>query len=385
MRKTIWIDISELHAWRGKLTGVPRVINELAARFVTDKNYAFVAWDGAQGAYMRVNLPSGPKVSRLTAVVSKVAKHAGLNANTQVIPQEGDTLMIMADWHGSDKSFVEYVINLKQTGVRLAQMAYDLLPIVTPQYSGHATESLTHYAQWIYPICDVIIAISEHTKKDITGWLQDNKLAIPEIKVIRLGDDFKIAKPKKPAAAVSGKNFILCVGTLEARKNHTLLYYAYRLALSRGIDFPKLVIVGRRGWKTDDLYELLTNDPVITQQFILLESASDEELSWLYQNCLFSIYPSFYEGWGLPIAESIAHGAPCICSDSSSMPEVAGDLVSYFNPFSSDECMVAIETMLKPGNIEAANERLKAYKPTSWDQTFAEVKSIMEATHGKNA
>lgn len=364
------IDISELAAWQGRLTGVPRVMDELSRRFAAEDSTVLVGWDSTASRYHQTDLPTA-KPGILKKAVRKLLKSKSSPAT--VTPHKSDTLFVLADWHGSDPAFVDYLVDLKKAGVILAQMSYDLLPIVTPQYSGHATKSLTRYTKTIYPLCDIIFAISEHTKQDITGWLKSNKLTVPKIKVIRLGDDFKLAKPSKPTGSYfSGetKDFLLCVGTIEARKNHALLYYVYKLALQRKIELPDLVIVGRRGWKSDDIYEVMTTDPQTKNKFIILEKTSDEELSWLYRHCLFSVYPSFYEGWGLPIAESIAHGTPCVCSNTSSMPEVAGDLVSYFSPSSADECLQAITAMLKPSELNQAKQQLKAYQPTSWDETF---------------
>ncbi len=167
------------------------------------------------------------------------------------------------------------------------------------------------------------------------------------------------------------------MGTIEARKNHTLLYYTYKLAKDRGITLPKLVVVGRPGWKADNIYDIMTSDPDINEQLIILQDICDNELSWLYENCLFSIYPSFYEGWGLPIAESIARKVPCICSNTSSMPEIAGNLVDYFSPLSADECLAAIVRLLDKEQLRKAKERVALYKPTSWDQSFATVNAII--------
>jgi glycosyltransferase involved in cell wall biosynthesis len=122
----------------------------------------------------------------------------------------------------------------------------------------------------------------------------------------------------------------------------------------------------------------MTTDPETKDKFVILEQASDEELSWLYENCQFSVYPSFYEGWGLPIAESIAHGTPCICSNTSSMPEIAGDLLTYFSPASTDECLQAITGLLKPGALDKAKDRLKDYKPVAWNDTFNSVNARLE-------
>jgi glycosyltransferase involved in cell wall biosynthesis len=290
-------------------------------------------------------------------------------------PNRGDKLLIMADWHSSDHAFVDYVLELKQRGVVLGQICYDMLPIITPQYSGHATDSFTNYVRKVYPVCDLVLAISNNTKKDIAEWLAGQNLNVPRIEVFRLGDDFKMSEPLQPEniftdAIKKQDDFLLCVGTIEARKNHALLYYTYKLAAQRNIALPNLIIVGRRGWRSEDIYEIMKTDPITKSQFIFLENASDEELAWLYQNCKFSVYPSFYEGWGLPIAESITYGTPCVASNSSSMPEIAGDLIQYFSPASADECLATISDMLLPGNIDKAKQKLKSYNPISWDQTF---------------
>ena len=137
---------------------------------------------------------------------------------------------------------------------------------------------------------------------------------------------------------------------------------------------------GRFVWR-----DLMTTDPDTKEQFIFLHNVSDEELSWLYDHCLFSIYPSFYEGWGLPIAESIAHGKPCLASNTSSMPEIAGDLLTYFSPYSSDECLQAIVGLLDPRARQKATTKIKKYRPVSWDQTFDQIRNGIVKAHGKDS
>jgi glycosyltransferase involved in cell wall biosynthesis len=397
-QKMIWVDITELAHWKGRLTGVPRVMDELSSRFNQISSCKFVTWDNSKSGYIEYNQRKSKNQRRPSYITGKALaapkRIAGkllksrLNhpvVDSSIRPQKGDVLFVLADWHSSDPAFGKYLVDLKKRKVKLAQISYDLLPIVAPQYSCHATEYLTIYTKQIYPLCDVIFAISKNTKRDIITWLEQNNLRVPRIEVIRLGDDFKLASPIKPSVEqlAVAENFILCIGTIEARKNHTLLYYVYKLAHQRNITLPKLVIVGRRGWMTENIHEIMTTDPQTKDKFIILESASDEELSWLYKNCTFSIYPSFYEGWGLPIAESIAHEAPCICSNTSSMPEVAGDLINYFNPTSTDECLEAIIAMLEPKAVDDAKKKLQKYKPTSWATTFSSVRNIIEEINGQ--
>ena len=207
---------------------------------------------------------------------------------------------------------------------------------------------------------------------------------MPRMEVFRLGEDFEFAKAERPTEAafqnsrLKGNDYIVTVGTIEARKNHALLYNVYKLAKSRGIDLPTLVIVGRRGWKTEQIYDFMTQDPEVKDKFVFLHNASDENLSWLYDNALFSVVPSFCEGWGMPIAESVARGVPCVCSNTTSMIEVAEGYVTHFTPSSTDECLAAITDMLEPKNLERWRKKCKSYKQTTWDQSFEKVRDLME-------
>lgn len=379
-----YIDVTELVNWEGRLTGVPRVMFELSVRFSKNKNIVFVAWDSSLGVYNGVNFKdiNGKfgknlkkrykmgKILKLKKITNKVTN----KNNTLDINNEGK-LLILSDWHGSDVSFINHIKQIHSSGVKIYQISYDMLPIITPQYSGHATDSFTKYAKEVYPLCEKLFAISQNTRKDIKEWLDSEGLSMPELDVIRLGDDFSFDGPVKPKGIFfeQNKEFLLNVGTIESRKNHTLLYYVYKLAHQKSIELPKIVIVGRRGWHGEEVYNLISSDPEIKDKFEFLESASDSELSWLYEHCTFTIYQSFYEGWGLPISESLARGVPCACSNTSSMPEIAGNIPEYFNPYSTDECLKAISNLLDTNKRNTQKAKIKRYKLTSWDDTFAQI------------
>jgi glycosyltransferase involved in cell wall biosynthesis len=199
-----------------------------------------------------------------------------------------------------------------------------------------------------------------------------------DISVFRLGDNIKVFNVKRPENKnIIPNNYLLSVGTFEARKNRILMYYVYKLAKSRNIMLPKIVIVGRLGWRSDDIYNILKEDPDTKDNFIFMQNANDEELEWLYKNCLFTVYPSFYEGWGLPIAESVQRGKMVCASNTSSMPEIAGDLISYFNPYSTDECLNAITKLLNSDKLKESNARLGRYVPTEWDSTYNQFLKII--------
>lgn len=406
----LFIDVTNLIRWQGRLTGIPRVEYELVSRFARD-DAVFIRWGGDNFYFADANEVLSRECSlgstepnikfenngrfgfgKLKQQLGKskylrkayhgihykklpINNMVHRNAGDVVTPSRGDTLFIgLGLW--SDDGYIQKIVDSHANGVKIVQVAYDMLPIIAPQYSGHSTDWLKKYAESIYPICDIILSISENTKKDINAWMKKNNMARPVIKVFRLGDNFKISSPVAPVTVgerlVKG-GYILCVGTVEARKNHALLYYAYKRAVSKKISLPKMVIVGRRGWRAGDIFDIITTDPETCNTFIMLEDTSDEELAWLYGNCAFSIYPSFYEGWGLPIAESMYYGVPCICSNTSSMPEVAGDLVNYFDPTSPDEALNQISRMLSKDNLDEARARAKSYKMTSWDDSYEQI------------
>lgn len=427
MKNRLVIDVTQLVGWKGRLTGVPRVMNEISMRFAKNSEIVFIAWDGVEQSFSKVDLEEAlaqreqqlvaeksaeqPQVTglqrkvieklkyvRTKSTAAKALTHYPVKigkklANKSKTPtpaawaqkhktfplKNTDTLMLLwGDW--GDEAYIQKIGSEHKKGVKLIQLVYDMLPVVTPQYSGHSTKSLTRFSLEIYPRCSLLLSISEHTKHDLDEWLKRNHKTVPPIEVIRLGDDFNFAKAKKPTGTetIKSGDYILCVGTIEARKNHTLLYYVYKRAKQQGIKLPKLVVVGRRGWQTDDIYELIKNDPETSEQFVILENCDDNGLSWLYENCKFSVYPSFYEGWGLPIAESIARGVPCACSNTSSMPEVVGELATYFSPSSTDECLAALQKLQDPKELNAARKKALQYKTTTWDQSFEQIHDIIK-------
>jgi glycosyltransferase involved in cell wall biosynthesis len=411
----IILDITYLAHWHGNLTGIPRMINELAIRYVKNPEVIFVSWSNEGKDFFEIDarkvfINRGKKIDYIPnssentvsehSLSIKIARRAArykvplahrahqilesskFKKLKRLTASEGDVLLIpMGEWASSD--YADKVSALHGRGLKIVQVIHDMLPLVTPQYSGHSTKIMEKYCKKVIPEVDLVLAVSQNTKKDLKYWLQQEGIAIPRIEVFRHGEDFARIEQLRPTherfllSGVKGDDFILCVGTVEIRKNHTLLYYTYKLAHERGIDLPKVIVVGRPGWHTEQITELINTDPETKDQILLLGGVSDEELAWLYDNCAFTIFPSFYEGWGIPIAESIVSGKPCISSNTSSMPEIAGDIIEYFSPTSTDECLAAISNLSSKEGLSAAKKRLSSYKPTSWEDTFETIDRLI--------
>ena len=164
--------------------------------------------------------------------------------------------------------------------------------------------------------------------------------------------------------------YVLFVSTIEARKNHRLLVRVWQRLLQRhGADLvPNLIFAGKIGWLVDGLLTDLEANEYLNGKIVLLRGLTDAELQRAYHSCLFTVFPSLCEGWGLPIAESLAHGKFCVASNRTSIPEVAGNLIDYFDPSNEDDALAKIERpLIDPAYLAAREARLQTeFHPRTW-------------------
>jgi glycosyltransferase involved in cell wall biosynthesis len=119
-----------------------------------------------------------------------------------------------------------------------------------------------------------------------------------------------------------------------------------RLIEKHGEMLPSLVFVGKLGWKVNDLLKRLRSTNYVDGRIITVHNASDVELASLYRGCLVTLFPSFAEGWGLPVGESLSYGKPCIASIATSIPEVGGAFVRHVDPYDIDAMEAEVERAL---------------------------------------
>jgi len=141
------------------------------------------------------------------------------------------------------------------------------------------------------------------------------------------------AEGKRPRAleGVPAGSYWLNVGTIEPRKNQHRLAEAYARYLALGGAPMPLVLAGGEGWLMEDFQKHL-NKLGITEHVVMTGYVSDDELIWLYRNCYANLYPSLFEGFGLPVLEGMQFGAPTLTSRTTSIPEVAGDAAILLAP-----------------------------------------------------
>lgn len=222
---------------------------------------------------------------------------------------------------------------------------------------------------------EVIVAISENTKIDLI-----ELLGVPEekIKVIYSGlnldrdtlapDEVELFKLKHSL----NEHFILYLGAIEPRKNVDGLVEAYNLLRDKHLPLTdyQLVLAGAKGWKNKSVYKKVS-DSLYRDDIKFLGYVSRGERNWLYNNASLFVYPSYYEGFGFPPLEAMAHGLATITSDVSSLPEVVASAALTINPYSTLDLARAIETMLLSSDLRETyvKKGLERVKSFSWQNT----------------
>ena len=266
----------------------------------------------------------------------------------------GDVFLILgAPWTGDSYGTLLQLLRTRH-GIEPALLLYDLIPVRRPEWC--AAQLVESFAAWLdqtLPACSRLMSISHATAKDVANYAAEKGLTLAgKITPIPIGTGFGLAEMaahSAPRGLPPAGSYVLFVSTLEARKNHTLLVSVWRRLLS---DLPRervptLIFAGRVGWLVTDLMQQLENAEWFGGKIRLLGNPTDAELHALYQGCQFTVFPSLFEGWGLPVSESLALGCPCVCSSATSLPESGGDLARYFDPENAGEAYDVIRNVIE--------------------------------------
>lgn len=272
----------------------------------------------------------------------------------------------------------------RRDSVRVATVIYDLIPLKLPQlFTDVITDLFRDWFRQALAGSDLMLSISSHTRDDLHEAARTLGRPAPPVEVIRLGDELHDGAEQRPHDLPPVDEFILFVSTVEPRKNHYLAYHLWhRLVEQHGTAIPPLVCAGRPGWLANDLICQMQKDPLLRGRLLLLPHVSDPELRWLYRHCRFTIYPSHYEGWGLPVAEALAHGKYCISSGAASLPEIAGDLIDYHDPLDVLGCQRLVEQALfDPAFLAGREQRIRGeFRVTPWQATATQVLEALRRT-----
>lgn len=278
--------------------------------------------------------------------------------------------------------------------IKHVMVVHDIIPKLFPEYLDNSRKkkywNLTERA---IAKADRIIAVSHRTEKDLIQHLgiSPEKITVSYIDVDGIYKK-KVSQEKTRKVLKKYKlkpGYVYNGGGLEVRKNAEGVIRAYKILLERNKkekflkEFPKLVISGKLLPQLAPLAtdaEKLVKEMNLTRQVKLLDFVPQEDVPALYANCSFFIYPSFYEGFGMPVLEAMSQGKPVIVSKKSSLPEVGGDSILYCEPGDAEDIAMVMKNMLTNSELrkilsERAKNRAQRF---SWKEFSEKMFHIME-------
>lgn len=429
-----WLDVTSLfHALRrpgNRPTGIPRVVFEVAAAARQDlaqgqsvrlvrydamlPGFREVDWAGLDELLDRVGRPP-PRWPPVREVIRRFVPGQVLNLlrlerrvkdslaaarrslrgednrdgqvrGGYVHPfADGDCWINLGNWWHAGLVQAIPALRREQLRLRTAVLIHDCIPLVFPEF--FRAEDV---AQWrrelplLPDLADIVLVSSENTGRDVAE-------AIPavaeKVRQIRFGDAFGLAEQGEddPATIIRelglDRPYVLIVGTIEVRKNHQLALRAWRSLARRFPDrLPLLVFAGKWGWKTADLREQIRDSNGLDGRLIVVEGPSDAQMDALYRGATMTLYPSLYEGWGLPVRESLAYGKVCLAARNSSIPEAGGECGDYFE----NNCQTDLERKLEhflfeEGALKRREAEIAAgFRANNWDACWAEARAGVE-------
>jgi glycosyltransferase involved in cell wall biosynthesis len=370
----VYIDISSLMSV-SFITGIQRVVREVIIRMLLEKDFVIILlnYDDKNEVFQIVNNEKFTLFFRddIDTAIDALTSELCLIDD---IPSGAVFFDIDSVWMSILKR--SYLLpKLKENGVRIAVQIYDIIPITQPQYCHQSTVfGFINYLSSNLKYADIIMVSTQSTLtaiNDLTDRLKINRI---NGVVVPLGSDFKKTDEQieqideEVAFIAKKKKYILMVGTIEPRKNHKLLLDAYdNYLIDKEIN---IIIAGRIGWNVNEFEKRLQAHSKFNKSIFHINGANDATIDYLYRNAFLVAFPTYNEGFGLPIIEAFERGTPVVASDIDVLKEVGGDFCQYFDP---DNPKALADLILENYENEQIyyqrKRRISDYEPFTWDQS----------------
>lgn len=381
-------------------TGIQRVQIEVISNLLTresgESNVAVCAFSKNRDLWSEVPADIFLRLCQLSLESGDVADEKwssvvrSLRAVTELSPefrfQEGACLVNL----GTSWWLQNYFLHVRHAkelyGVRYVPFVHDMIPVMTPEHCvKELTQDFISWALGVFAHADHFLTNSEASKRDLITVADQLGYALEpqNIHVVRLDADFRKPTISVPAAQTLSRyglvegQYVLFVSTIESRKNHLSAFKAWQDLIRRrgAADVMKLICVGNRGWLNDAVFSKLQADRDLQSKVMIVSGVSDPDLANLYKASAFTLYPSTYEGWGLPVTESFCYGKPALLSDSSSLPEAGGEFADYFRVGDQTEFIQKLERLMfdLPYRREREKNIVAHFQPRPWRELGEEI------------
>ena len=362
---------------RGPWGGYAAVPRSLVADFSAALT---MAWAGGPGA--EASRQSALRLGRLALLRVAVARGRARLAN--VMARERRSLFLLVSHRLMEKP--EPIDELRAAGAAFIPLVHDLIPATHPEYArpGVAMQHLRRL-ETVASLAAGIIVNSAATGAVLQPHLV-RQADPPDLVVAPLG--IEMPAPAADVPAMPAEPYFVSIGTIEPRKNHLLLLHLWRdFAAKWGPAAPRLVLVGRRGWENENVLDLLERCTLLRGLVSEAGSLSDPAVAALLAGSRALLFPSFAEGYGLPLAEALAAGAPAICSDLPALREVGGDIPEYLDPLDGSGWRRMVLDYAGPDSRARAAQlaRLRGWSAPGWNDHFDAVDGMLTRVAARHA
>ena len=338
-------DLVSLMLLREHPNGIPRVIARCLAElldrepevvpvFFSRISRAFCRIDGRRllardlDYLRRLNPAARDNLRRARA-------YMGVLRSSRVVPGPDDTLLLPGAGWGFPKRH-GYLFGARPPACRVVWFCHDLIPLRHPEFVMNPGTFGEAFRLWLDAALGRghrFICASRHVEADLRDYAASQGVPV-DVSVVPLAHEFKpVAGPMRDSlSGLAARRTVLCVSSIGLRKNQIALVRGWdRLRREFGDELPTLVLAGEV-IEGAELEAFLRRTGNVGGTVELLGPVSESELARLYEFCDFTVFPSLEEGWGLPVGESLWMAKPCLSSGLSSLPEVGGGHVTYFDP-----------------------------------------------------
>jgi glycosyltransferase involved in cell wall biosynthesis len=281
------------------------------------------------------------------------------------------------------------IVAAKQhNGFRFVLYCHDIIPLMFPGYFLPAdVAAYRSYWNVAFHAADLVIFGSRTVASDAKAYCGACGIALTRTAVCRLGADLAEAAATSLPVGLDPGRFALLVSTIEPRKGHRLIYEVWTRLLAAGVPQRtgfKLVFAGRVGWMVEDLMRDL-RDGRLGGTVCVLTDADDARIAALYRDAAFCLYPSRYEGFGLPAIEAFRHGKAVLASTGGALPELIGDLSPCLDPDDAEAWQRTLQAWIEDPSARALyEERIRtSFRHPDWDESARAFFALAAAAEGK--
>lgn len=359
-----------------------RISNELLSKMM---NLCYARWVGGD-----VDIdPSIINIDEIILNISNSIKSVKLKKNTRIDDNifnsinENSATYINCSYLTIPNGalHVEQISKLK---IPTFYIIYDLIPVEFPEYMWNTVTTTNHLKILENIVLNGarLIAISNFVKNQVEDVLGSMNLKHFPIQVVECGISKGFIDKKVNINSYFPENKLTIFCTIEPRKNHILLLNIWRHLIN--CDFkaiPKLSIIGRRGWNNEDVFRFIDQSPALKGYVTEFNNMNDSDMISEIITSKATVFPSFSEGWGLPIVESLSLGVPVICSDIQVHRECSQGLAEFINPLDGIGWINKISEIGNSSREQdlARKKRTSAFKPIKWSDSSLKLANVIRS------